>query len=175
MWPLIPHFSSLRIIRCFGAPGGSGLFGKMSENTLGYMSWYFLLSLSASNWEIGELANEVILEELVMVLQYNPGLPEYDLLTLGQKLGHIGCSHGSSSTLRSSSSTLLTGIKTSPLAMSTRIFSHVRNGIPKMALMVFSRATVNITGFVDVQDLEGIVIFEMSFLLTITLFRVIGW
>ena len=54
-----------------GAPGGGGLFGKMSENTFGYRSRYFLLSLSASGWEIGELLRGVVQGELVMLLQYN--------------------------------------------------------------------------------------------------------
>src|SRR5947199_10616511 len=53
-------------------------------------------------------------------------------------------------------------------AASTRIFSRARNGIPNMASIFLSGATVNVTGFLDVQDFEGIMILETSFSFTIT-------
>lgn len=52
-------FSSLRMIRCFGGPRAGGLFDKVLVNTSGYMSRYFLLSLSAFKGEIGELSDFV--------------------------------------------------------------------------------------------------------------------
>ena len=99
---------------------------------------------------------------------------ERELLALGHILGHIVCRQSSLSRLKSSSSTLSPGMITSPLAASTRIFSRARNGIPKMASMFLSGATINMTGFVDVQDFEGMVILEMSFLLMITPLGVMG-
>ena len=48
-------FSSLRMIGYFCGPREGGLFGKVLVNISGYMSRCSLLSLSASEGEIGEL------------------------------------------------------------------------------------------------------------------------